>query len=177
MYFPPRVFGFLSLAVMIAGLVAWTVTRPGGHDELPSRSCASLLSLTDFQFSVVEAHMEPASEDAPGHCRVYGRILPDIRFAVFLPIEWNGRLSMAGNGGWAGSIPEGRMGFALREGSVSIGTDTGHDGRREPGGKLVFRRKSLIRDTQTETELSHLSITFIPTQDRMRYEHLRTSGP
>ena len=88
--------------------------------------------------------MEPASEDAPEHCRVYGRILPDIRFAVFLPTDWNGRLSMVGNGGWAGSIPEGRMGFALREGSVSVGTDTGHDGRRELGGIFTLDRQKMI---------------------------------
>ncbi len=129
---------------MITGLVAWTVTQPGGHDELPSRSCASLLSLTNFRFSVVEARMEPASEDAPEHCRVYGRILPDIRFVVFLPTDWNGRLSMLGNGGWAGSIEEGRMRFALREGSVSVGTDTGHDARREPGGIFTLDRQKMI---------------------------------
>ena len=144
MSFLPRTFGLLSLAVMITGLVAWTVTQPGGHDELTSRSCASLLSLTNFRFSVVEARMEPASEDVPEHCRVYGRILPDIRFAVFLPTDWNGRLSMLGNGGWAGSIPERAMGFALREGSVSVGTDTGHDARREPGGIFTLDRQKMI---------------------------------
>ena len=78
MSFLPRTFGLLSLAVMITGLVAWTVTQPGGHDELTSRSCASLLSLTNFRFSVVEARMEPASRDlvspvegwdSPGHSR------------------------------------------------------------------------------------------------------------
>ena len=129
---------------MITRPVAWTVTQPGGHDELTSRSCASLLSLTNFRFSVVEARMEPASEDAPEHCRVYGRILPDIRFAVFLPTDWNGRLSMAGNGGWAGSIPERAMRFALREGSVSVGTDTGQDSRREPGGTFTLNRQKMI---------------------------------
>ena len=104
------------------------------------RSCASLLSLTDVQFSIVEAHVEPASEDAPEHCRLYGSILLDIRFAVFLPTDWNGRLSMSGNGGWAGSIPERWMRAALREGSVSVGTDTGHGDCREPGVTFALDR-------------------------------------
>ena len=144
MYFPPRIFGFLSLAVMITGLVELSTAQTGEHATLTSRSCASLLSLTNFRFSVVEARMEPASEDGPEHCRVYGRILPDIRFAVFLPTDWNGRLSMLGNAGWAGSIPERGMRFALREGSVSVGTDTGHDARREPGGIFTLDRQKMI---------------------------------
>ncbi|MCH7749708.1 MAG: tannase/feruloyl esterase family alpha/beta hydrolase, partial [Acidobacteria bacterium] len=107
-------------------------------------SCTSLSSLTNFQFSVVEARMEPASEDGPEHCRVYGRILPDIRFAVYLPSDWNGRLVMRGNGGWAGLIPEGQMRFALRDGSVSVGTDTGHDSRRGPRGSFTLDRQKVI---------------------------------
>ena len=144
MSFLPRTFGLLSLAVLITGLVAWPIAHTGEHATLTIRSCANLLSLTNFQFSVVEARMEPASEDVREHCRVYGRILPDIQFAVFLPTDWNGRLSMVGNGGWAGSIPERAMGFALREGSVSVGTDTGHDHRREPGGSFTLDRQKMI---------------------------------
>ena len=88
--------------------------------------------------------MEPASEDAPEHCRVYGRILPDIRFAVYLPFDWNGRLQMRGNGGWSGWIRENQMRSALRGGSVSVGTDTGHDRRREPGGTFTLDRQKVI---------------------------------
>ncbi|MCH8937347.1 MAG: tannase/feruloyl esterase family alpha/beta hydrolase, partial [Gemmatimonadetes bacterium] len=124
----------IAVAVSVVALFGSAAAQTGGRPTPTKRSCASLSSLTNFQFSVVEARMEPASEDAPEHCRVYGRILPDIRFAVYLPSDWNGRLDMRGTGGWSGWIMEDRMRFALRDGSVSVGTDTGHDRRREPGG-------------------------------------------
>jgi len=134
----------MAVAVSLVALPGAAAGQTGGRTTPTKRSCASLSSLTNFQFSVIEAYMESASEDVPEHCRVNGRILPDIRFAVGLPTDWNGRLSMGGNGGWAGSIPEGGMGFALREGSVSVGTDTGHDARREPGGIFTLDRQKMI---------------------------------
>ena len=134
----------IAVAVSVVALFGSAAAQTGGRPTPTKRSCASLSSLTNFQFSVVEARMEPASEDAPEHCRVYGRILPDIRFAVYLPFDWNGRLQMQGNGGWAGSIREGGMRSALRDGSVSVGTDTGHDRRREPGGIFTLDRQKVI---------------------------------
>ena len=133
----------LAVAFGLVALSGPAMAQTGAHAPAPVRSCRSLSSLTNFQFSVVEARTEPASEDTPEHCRLYGRILPDIRFAVYLPTEWNGRLSMRGNGGWAGSLPEGGMMVDVREGSVSVGTDTGHDRRRQPSGSFTLDRQQL----------------------------------
>ena len=134
----------MAVAVSLVALPGAAAGQTGGRTTPTKWSCASLSSLTNFQFSVVEVHMEPASEDAPEHCRLYGRILPDIRFAVYLPSDWNRRLFMRGNGGWAGSINEFAMRFDLRGGSVSVGTDTGHDERREPGGTFTLDRQKVI---------------------------------
>jgi len=140
----PRTFGYFSLAVLISGLTAMSVAQTGGSAAPTSQFCASLISLTNFQFSIVEAYLVPASENVPEHCRVNGRILPEIRFAVVLPTDWNGRLQMRGNGGWAGSISEGMMRLALRDGYVAVSTDTGHDNRREPGGIFTLDRQKMI---------------------------------
>jgi len=135
------------LTAVAFSLVAWcgSATAQQGADATPTqRSCASLSGLTNFQFSIDEARVEPASAETPEHCRVYGRILPDIRFAVYLPADWTGRLTMRGNGGWSGSIPENQMQYPLREGSVSVGTDTGHDRRRERGARFARDHQKLI---------------------------------
>ncbi len=133
----------LMVAVSMVALSCSRAEQTGGHTA-PTQACASLTSHTGFEFSVDEARLEPASEDTPEHCRVYGRILPDIRFAVYLPSDWNGRLLMQGNGGWSGIIPEAGMRYAVRNGSVSVGTDTGHDRRREPGGTFTLDRQKVI---------------------------------
>jgi len=56
MPFLSRKFGFFSLAVLVAILVGLSAAQKGGRAAPMSRSCTSLLSPTDFQFSVVEAH-------------------------------------------------------------------------------------------------------------------------
>jgi hypothetical protein len=72
---------------------------PGESVQKPQLGCASLRSLTGYEFTVVVAGLVPASPDAPEHCRVSGQILPEIRFEVNLPTAWNRRLYMFGNGG------------------------------------------------------------------------------
>ena len=43
---------------------------------------------------------------------------------------WNGRFQAVGNGGWAGVISYTALGQALRNGSATASTDTGHAGNR-----------------------------------------------
>ena len=66
-----------------------------------------------------------------GYCRVALVLTPSkdshIESEVWLPVEnWNGKLQVVGNGGWAGIIRFADMGAALREGYASASTDTGH---------------------------------------------------
>jgi hypothetical protein len=81
----------------------WKTAAPGnaGHAK-PRDTCASLVALTGYEFSVTRATIVRASPDAPEHCRVSGLIQPEVRFEVTLPTAWNGRLYMFGNGGYAG---------------------------------------------------------------------------
>ncbi len=62
----------------------------------------------------------------PAMCRVAGTISPQIRFEVWLPEAWNGRLEAVGGGGLAGVISYSAMAEAVRDGYASASTDTGH---------------------------------------------------
>lgn len=65
----------------------------------------------------------------PKFCRYAGVIAPQIHFEVWLPLEgWNGRLKGGGNGGLAGSISYGDLAQGIKEGYVTVATDTGHAG-------------------------------------------------
>src|SRR5688500_15215507 len=76
---------------------------------------------------------------APAHCDVRGTIRGNIKFAVFLPQDWNGRFQMVGNGGKAGSISTGDMRTQLRLGYASASTDTGHDNTIQEIGRAACR--------------------------------------
>jgi hypothetical protein len=108
----------------------------------PRAACASLVSLTGFEFSITSATTIAASADAPEHCHVSGQIQPEIRFEVTLPAGWNGRLYMFGNGGYAGEPLEapGRVATtrrALSRGFATAQMNTGHDAAAEPLGTFA----------------------------------------
>jgi feruloyl esterase len=68
----------------------------------------------------------------PDFCRVVGASHPtadsNIGFEVWIPVgaAWNGKYLQVGNGGFAGSIPYGALGNALRRHYATAGTDDGH---------------------------------------------------
>ena len=80
---------------------------------------------------------------APEHCDVRGTIRGNIKFAVFLPVDWNGRFQMVGNGGKAGSISLADMRAQLRRGYASASTDTGHDNAIAAQGAARFGNNAL----------------------------------
>ena len=51
---------------------------------------------------VLSAQLIAATATAPEHCRIRGTIPAEIGFDINLPTQWNGRLWMYGNGGFAG---------------------------------------------------------------------------
>jgi len=112
-------------------------------DLTPAMPCENLSRFTAPEITTVQARMVPATGDAPVHCRVSGLLTPEIGFEVNLPMEWNGRFYMIGNGGHAGEGPDdpGRAAQrteALKLGFVIATTNTGHDARKEPGASFVL---------------------------------------
>jgi tannase/feruloyl esterase len=121
----------------------------GGGEAKPAVACASLVSLTGYEFSVVSATVSPAASDAPEYCRVSGLIQPEIRFEVSLPTAWNGRLYMFGNGGYAGEALDagGRVATARRalaRGFAAVQTNTGHDAAAEPLGSFAASPQKFV---------------------------------
>jgi Tannase and feruloyl esterase len=103
--------------------------------------CASLrnLQLADTRITAAEAvtsgvleiaDVDAPLKDLPAFCRIAGELRPTsdsrIRFEVWLPAEWNGRLLGTGNGGFAGSIYYAQLAGYLKRGFAVAGTDTGH---------------------------------------------------
>src|SRR3954465_10882678 len=72
-------------------------------------------------------------EPIPQHCRVKLTLKPtsdsNIYSELWMPTDnWNGKLLVVGNGGFAGSIQGyGDMQIALRLGYATAATDTGHN--------------------------------------------------
>jgi Tannase and feruloyl esterase len=115
----------------------------------PAMACSELRALTSNTLSVIGATVIPASANAPEHCRVSMMVQPEINIEVNLPAEWNGRLYMFGNGGWAGESFEaaGRVNsraLGLRAGFVTAATDTGHSAALEPGASFALNRQKLL---------------------------------
>lgn len=124
---------------------------PPGHESTltPKVGCASLRSLTNYEFSVESATPIAASGEDPGFCHVRGQVLPEVEFEVNLPDSWNRRFTMLGNGGWAGDdleAPNRRRAdlHALRQGFVTAATNTGHNAEIEPGAWFAQDRQQLL---------------------------------
>jgi hypothetical protein len=109
----------------------------------PSAACARLAGFETEGLVEIEAQAIPAEEGAPAHCRVTGRLAPEITFEVGLPDAWNGRFYMIGNGGHAGQDPgspqnRAQRAVAMRHGFATAATDTGHRALEEPGATFVL---------------------------------------
>lgn len=107
-------------------------------------SCESLRKLTNFDFSVITAQTVAASPDTPAHCRVTGQILPEIRFQLALPVEWNKRFLMLGNGGYAGTMDTRGMLRSAGMGYAAAITDTGHNNVTEPLATFAVNSQKLL---------------------------------
>ena len=122
----------LRQAVSIAAVVPFLVAAAALADcsalerlELPDTHITSVEMVETGSFD--PEGLAPAIDSLPSFCRVAGTTEPAIRFEVWLPLsDWSGRFQGVGNGGMAGTISYGAMAAALRRGSATASTDTGH---------------------------------------------------
>lgn len=125
-----------------AGCAVLTGTASGGRDV----TITSAVVLADVDIA---------------YCRVAGLIPAAIEFVLYLPLRWNGRLYMHGNGGDAGEPLDHppyhalRMN-ALRNGFAAVYTNTGHDSATEPGA--VWARDNPAREADYGHRAVHVSI-------------------
>jgi hypothetical protein len=79
--------------------------------------------------TIVAVQAVAATAAVPAFCQVNGFVATPgntVNFSLGLPVAWNRRLLMIGNGGFAGSITDITPGIQLAYATVS--TDTGHQG-------------------------------------------------
>ncbi|MGH9723277.1 MAG: tannase/feruloyl esterase family alpha/beta hydrolase, partial [Bryobacteraceae bacterium] len=115
----------------------------------PKVSCAALHSLTGYDLSVMSTDSMSAAAGTPEFCRVLIQVQPEIRIEVSLPANWNRRLYMFGNGGYAGENLEAAGRVAHRNAALKLGfavtqTNTGHDAAREPLGTFTTNQQKLL---------------------------------
>lgn len=121
---------------------------PAGEPPMQPRGrCSALRSLTGYEFTVVTAQESQTASGAK-FCRVLGQVQPEIRFELALPYEWNGRLLMVGNGGYAGENIEAPGRANARNDALGFGfaftqTNTGHDAAQEPLGTFAVSSQKL----------------------------------
>jgi tannase/feruloyl esterase len=115
----------------------------------PRLQCDAVVRMTTYEFSILSARTISAAASVPQFCRVLGQILPQVRFELSLPAQWNGRLYMFGNGGYAGEALDApaRIGIrnaALQRGFAVVQTNTGHDASVEPLGTFAADSQKLL---------------------------------
>ncbi|MEY4376349.1 MAG: hypothetical protein RJB26_899, partial [Pseudomonadota bacterium] len=83
-------------------------------------------SVWKFPRSLFNVMAGPDAGTTAAFCRVAGIIGKEIRFEVWLPDNWNGRLLNVGNGGLTGALNYPAMAAAVADGFATGSTDTGH---------------------------------------------------
>jgi pimeloyl-ACP methyl ester carboxylesterase len=132
--------GLRSLATPQAAIVAADVV-PAGPFAQPRREGAP-----------PPESAAPTAQPIPQHCRVRLVLKPtadsNINSELWLPTDnWNGKLLVVGNGGFAGSIQGyGDMQVALRLGYATAATDTGHSAADGPDGMFGLGHPEKIVD-------------------------------
>src|SRR5262245_34627771 len=71
-----------------------------------------------------------AAQIVDASCRIHASTKPTreslINFEVWLPLAWNGKVVVTGNGGYSNALSYRDMAYALTEGYAAVGGDTGH---------------------------------------------------
>ena len=136
-----------------AGKVGAQAPAPAGD---PRAACLALreLRLPDVHLTeVVDVPDSLAHGDgvrAP-HCRVAGVIGKEIKFVAMLPNNWNQRLLMGGNGGFAGDINRGVLGWST-QGYATVSTNTGHEAPRGGGARWA------LNDLERQVDYGFLAV-------------------
>jgi len=101
------------------------------------RKCEALAATSLKGIHIDSAEMVPAGSfsvpngrggpvQVPAFCRVAATTGSEVKFEIWMPVDWNKKLLAVGNGGLAGTIAYGAMVKPLQRGYATSSTDTGH---------------------------------------------------
>lgn len=128
--------------------------------ETSQVKCASLVSRSDYVNSIYYAAPLDGHPELGNVCEVRGVIVPEVRYILYLPMHWNGRLYMHGNWDYAGESLDNPNATRRRLKAVANGfavafTNMGHDGAAEPGGTWAY--KNLEKEVDYGFRAVHLT--------------------
>jgi hypothetical protein len=117
--------------LLISVVVVLVISVPAAAAQ---DACEALLSATEFSelpdapTSLSVATIVEAADGLPAHCRIEGRIVPQVKFELRLPVgTWNRKFLMQGCGGLCGRVNGATCDDALVRNYAVVVTDLGHD--------------------------------------------------
>lgn len=121
----------------------------------PRQACGSIKDMVSVvdgaRLTVLTSDAVAATQDVPAFCRIVAILDPEVLVEVALPLRWNGRIYMRGNGGYAGERIDAPNRVALRDealrrGFVAAQTNTGHDAIAQPLGSFAQNHLAKLVD-------------------------------
>lgn len=160
MKYERKLSGSLASAIGLPiGILGWLLLGGASAAYGQSDRCAQMAAVSlGEEVKIASAQLVPASATAPEHCDVRGVILPEARFAVKLPANWNNRFYMVGGGGFAGQLSLPQMNPGLQKGYATATTDTGHDAAKEPLGTFAERRADNPNADRKKLDYAYLAV-------------------
>ncbi len=161
-------------------LLVLTGTALAALPAAAQQSCENLNHLALPRVTITMAASVPAGPftppgqtaaiDAPAFCRVAGVVAPEIKFELWMPMQWNRKLLAVGNGGLAGSINFRQMAEPLERGYATGSTDTGHEGPGNDGSWALGHMERVI-------DFAHRSVHAMTQADKAIIEAFYGAGP
>jgi len=179
-----RVLSMLTAAVLLTSALRAAVpdggsfsSQPGQVDwratALRARTVCGDIEREKFVATQMSAKVVARAGNVPEYCRIEGFLPSEIGFEVNLPLAWNGRLYMHGNGGYSGEAPAApyiqlKRDNALANGFATAWTDTGHRASRQPGGTFA---QSPVALTNHAYLAVHVTVEFAKQLSAAFYGH------
>ncbi len=125
-----------------------------------TRSCPDIATLAANGVTL-QPRSVPATEKVPEYCELVANIPAETGVHIALPVKWNGRIWMIGNGGFAGGhVGPGKAGAkdhtiayrlaatasGLRHGFMTVYTNGGHYKGAPFDGSFAHQRPDLLED-------------------------------
>ncbi len=129
---------FLVAAATAAPSYAQSACEKLAGSHFPAITITSATSIAAGPFTApAEGPRIPAFQ-APSFCRVAAVVGAEVKFELWMPLQWNKRLLSVGNGGLAGTIAYAPMIKSLLEGYATSSTDTGHSAASTNDGEWAL---------------------------------------
>lgn len=156
-------FSLSALATPTVGSVAESSSAKGAFADIEKypinyaianfkavKECSSLLNAKLENGATITKAVDIKADDKhPDFCLIEGIIPQEILFQISLPKNWNKRLYMFGNGGFAGENLNSASRLetrnrALSKGFMVVQQNTGHDASREPLSSFAKNYNKII---------------------------------